>query len=303
MILKGIHLLLSYRCTNECDHCFLWGSPQARGTMSASYISDILDQAHRLGTVETVYFEGGEPFLFYPILLAGLKQAAVLGFKRGIVTNAYWATTIEDAVEWLRPIAEIGVDDLSLSSDLFHGEAMLTHEAQNGLAAARQLGIPEAVITIETPKGCTAYAEAAKGEPVTGGSVRFRGRAVAKLLEGVARHPWSEFTECPDEDLLQPTRLHLDSFGNVHVCQGLVIGNLAERPLQQIVTDYDPLAHPIISPLLAGGPAALVSSYELPHEDAYADACHLCYVARNLLRARFPGQLAPATVYGEFSQA
>jgi len=303
MILKGIHLLLSYRCTNECDHCFLWGSPQARGTMSVERVRDILEQAHKLGTVETAYFEGGEPFLFYPILLAGLKQAAELGFKRGIVTNAYWATTVEDAVEWLRPIAEIGIDDLSLSSDLFHGNAMLTQEAQNGMAAASQLGIPEAVISIETPKGCAAYDQDEKGEPVTGGSVRFRGRAVDKLLAGVERHPWSEFNECPDEDLLQPTRVHVDSFGNVHVCQGLVIGNLNEQSLKQIVTEYDPLAHPIIGPLLAGGPAALATSYELPHEDSYADACHLCYTARNLLRRRFPRQLTPATVYGELAEA
>jgi len=270
--------------------------------MSAGQIGEILNQAHQLGTVESVYFEGGEPFLFYPILLAGLQQAAALGFKRGIVTNAYWATTVEDAVEWLRPIAEIGVDDLSLSSDLFHGESMLTPEAENGLAAARRLGIPEAVISIEAPRGCTAYTDAVKGEPVTGGSVRFRGRAVAKLLDGVARQPWTEFIECPDEDLLQPTRVHLDGFGNAHVCQGLVIGNLREQPLKQIVDEYDPLAHPVIGPLLAGGPAALVTSYGLPHEDTCADACHLCYTARDLLRERFPKLLAPANVYGELGE-
>jgi MoaA/NifB/PqqE/SkfB family radical SAM enzyme len=302
MILTGIHLLLSYRCTNECDHCFLWGSPQARGTMSASQVDDFLAQASQLGTVETVYFEGGEPFLFYPIMLKGLQRAAELGFRRGIVTNAYWATTVEDAVEWLRPIAEIGVDDLSLSSDLFHGEEMLTQQAQNGVAAARQLGMPEAVITIETPEGCTAYAEAAKGEPVTGGSVRFRGRAAAKLLDGVECHPWSQFTECPDEDLLRPSRVHVDGFGNVHVCQGLVIGNLRKQSLKQIVDDYDPLAHPIIGPLLAGGPAALATSYELAHAEAYADACHLCYAMRDLLRQRFSNQLTPPTVYGDLSE-
>ncbi|NIV35745.1 MAG: radical SAM protein, partial [Anaerolineae bacterium] len=82
-------------------------------------IRDVLRQGEELGTVEMVYFEGGEPFLFYPIMVQGLREAAKLGLKRGIVTNSYWATSVEDAVQWLRPIAEIGVDDLSLSSDLF----------------------------------------------------------------------------------------------------------------------------------------------------------------------------------------
>ena len=301
MKLSSIHFLLSYRCTDECDHCFLWGSPQARGTMTLSQVRDVLQQAKDLGTVKTVCFEGGEPFLFYPILLGALREAAALDFKRGIVSNCYWATSAEDAVEWLRPIAEIGLDDLSLSSDLFHGEAMMTQAAQNAVAAARELGLSEGVIHIEAPEGCATYAQVGKGEPITGGSVRFRGRAVAKLTEGVPRRPWTEFTECPDEDFFDPGRVHVDTFGHVQMCQGLVMGNLWRQPLKQIVADYDPHAHPIIGPLVEGGPVALVKRYDLPHEQAYIDACHLCYLARDQLRPRFPECLAPNTVYGELN--
>ena len=241
MELIGVHLLLSYRCTNECDHCFLWGSPQARGTMTLEQIREILRQASELDTFDVVYFEGGE----------------------------------------------------------FHGEAMLTQDAQNGVAAARELGLPEGIITIEIPEGCAAYPEKDKTEPVTGGAVRFKGRAAIKLTEGVELRPWTEFTECPDEQLASPGRVHVDAFGNAHVCQGVIIGNLWQRPLKEIVEIYDPDAHPIIGPLLAGGPAELVRKYQLPHEDAYADACHLCYLARDLLRERFAAELAPPTVYGE----
>ena len=66
MNLTGIHFLLSYRCTDECDHCFVWGSPAARGTFTLAQIRDVLRQGQKLGTVDMVYFEGGEPFLFYP---------------------------------------------------------------------------------------------------------------------------------------------------------------------------------------------------------------------------------------------
>ncbi len=299
MKLKGIHFLLSYRCTDECDHCFVWGSPQAKGTMSLAQIREVLRQASDLGTVEMVYFEGGEPFLFYPIMLQGLREAADLGFKRGIVTNNYWATSVEDAVEWLRSVAEIGIDDLSLSSDLFHGEAMMTQAARNGIEAAKQLGLPEGVLTIEVPEGCATYAQGDKGEPISGGPVRFRGRAVANLTEGVPRRPWTEFAECPDEDFRDPGRVHVDAFGHIHLCQGLLMGNLWQQPLKEMVAHYDPDDHPVIGPLLAGGPAALVERYGLPHEESYIDACHLCYLARDQLRSRFPQYLAPGTVYGE----
>ena len=299
MKLTGVHFLLSYRCTDECDHCFVWGSPQAGGTMTLAQIRDVLRQAKDLGTVEMVYFEGGEPFLFYPIMLQGMREAAALGFRTGIVTNSYWATSVEDAVEWLRPIAEVGIADLSLSSDLFHGEAMMTRAARNAIEAASRLGLPDSVLSVEVPEGCATYPQREKGEPITGGAVRFRGRAVAKLAEGVPRQPWTEFTECPDEDFVDPGRVHVDAFGHVHICQGLLMGNLWQQPLQELVATYDPEAHPIIGPLLEGGPAALVRRNDLPHEDAYIDACHLCYTARDQLRGRFPEFLAPATVYGE----
>ena len=299
MKLTGVHFLLSYRCTDECDHCFLWSSPRARGTMTLAQIRDVLGQAKDLGTVEMVYFEGGEPFLFYPIMIQGLREATALGFKTGIVTNNYWATSVEDALEWLRPIAEIGIADLSLSSDLFHGEAMMTQAATNAVEAAKQLGLPEGVIAIEAPEGCVAYAQDEKGEPITGGPVRFRGRAVSMLTEGVPRRPWREFTECPDEDFRDPGRVHVDAFGHVHICQGLLMGNLWQEPLKELAASYDPVAHPIIGPLIEGGPVALVERYDLSHEDAYIDPCHLCYQARDQLRGRFPEFLAPATVYGE----
>ena len=38
MKLSGIHFLLSYCCTYECDHCFVWSSPKASGTMTLAQI-------------------------------------------------------------------------------------------------------------------------------------------------------------------------------------------------------------------------------------------------------------------------
>ena len=132
----------------------------------------------------------------------------------------------------------------------------------------------------------------------------FRGRAtvaLAPLTPPAFRHPWEEFTECPHEDLREPGRVHVDPFGYLHICQGVVIGNLFDKPLKEICASFDPDAHPICGLLLEGGPAALVSEYNLPHEATYADACHLCYQARLALRERFPQCLAPDQMYGVFN--
>jgi hypothetical protein len=76
------------------------------------------------------------------------------------------------------------------------------------------------------------------------------------------------------------------------------MGNLFDRPLTEILDTFEAADHPIAGPLAAGGPTELVRVYDLPHADAYADACHLCYTARAQLRSRFPIALAPDAMYG-----
>ncbi len=296
MPLTGIHFLLSYQCTHECDHCFVWASPRAGGTIRLESLLSVLDQAQELGTVEDIYFEGGEPFLFFPLLVEGIRQARLRGFSTGVVTNCYWATAEDDAALWLEPLRDLEVADLSVSSDAFHAGEVDDPRPGFAVQAARRLGIDEGVITIDPPSVCVSPDE--KGQPIVGGSVRFRGRAVAELTQGLPRRPWTDFNECPDEDFLDPGRVHIDGHGNVHLCQGLLLGNLEETGLKTLLDDYEPHSHPIIGPLVAGGPAELVRRFDLPHEDGYVDACHLCYEARTALRERFPGALGPPQVYG-----
>ncbi|CAG1005627.1 hypothetical protein ANAEL_03343 [Anaerolineales bacterium] len=284
MRLEGLHILLSYQCTYECDHCFVWGSPWQKGTLTFEQIEDILSQAKEAG-VTSIYFEGGEPFLFYAILVKAVRTAADMGFSVGIVSNAYWANSVADAEEWLRPFAG-RLADLTVSSDQFHCGECLGECPQNAMVAAKWMHIPTGMISIDQPE--------AAGES----SVMYRGRAAKKLTERAANHPWGGFERCPHEDLREPGRVHLDPLGNIHICQGVVIGNLFETPLREICKNYDADVHPICGPLLAGGPVALVTEYNLPHESSYADACHLCYEARTMLRGRFPQYLKPDQMYG-----
>jgi MoaA/NifB/PqqE/SkfB family radical SAM enzyme len=295
MKLTGLHILLTYQCTYECDHCFVWGSPRQTGTLTLEQIEDILDQAKEAG-VTSIYFEGGEPFLYYAVLVKAVHVAADMGFSVGIVSNAYWANSVADAEEWLRPFAG-RVDDLTVSSDLFHCEDCLGERPQNAIVAAKWLGIPTGMISVAQPD---EESKESHGQIEDESAVMYRGRAVEKLTESADKHPWERFDSCPHEDLREPGRVHLDPFGNLHICQGIVIGNLFEKPLKQICEEYDPDAHPICGLLLAGGPAALVTEYNLGHASHYADACHLCYEARTSLRARFPDLLKPDQMYGVF---
>lgn len=296
MKLTGLHLLLTYQCTFECDHCFVWGSPWQSGTMMLENIREILRQAKDLGTVSSIYFEGGEPFLYYAVLLQGVQEAAHLGFRVGIVSNAYWATDVEDALAWLSPYAGL-IQGLSISSDLYHYSEKISRQAENARAAAERLGIPVGFISVAQPEEVDAGSVSGQ-LPEGESAVMYRGRAAAKLAGRAAPRLWSGFTTCPHEDLREPGRVHVDPLGNLHICQGISLGNMFRTPLREICERYDADAHPITGALLAGGPAELAHRYGVPHAEGYADACHLCYETRRALRLRFPDILTPEQMYG-----
>jgi hypothetical protein len=295
--LSGLHLLLTYQCTFECDHCFVWSGPFQGGTMTLDTVAHILAEARKLGTIEWIYFEGGEAFLYYAVLQSGILQAAELGFKVGVVTNAYWANSEDDALEWLRPIAG-SIEDLSISSDAYHHSSQEYRNAEIARAAARQLGIPVDFISVAEPDASHVSGSAGK-LPAGESAVLFRGRAAALLASRVKPTPGQQFTHCPWEDLRHPQRVHVDPFGHMHICQGISIGNLLERPLQEILEDFRPDEHPILGPLLEGGPAELARRFGILGEDGYADHCHLCYETRRALRSLFPEVLAPGQMYGD----
>ncbi|MFX1418361.1 MAG: radical SAM protein [Promethearchaeota archaeon] len=294
-MLTGIHFLLTYSCNYTCDHCFLYCNPNSKGTFTLAQIKEVLGEANKLESVEWIYFEGGEPFLYYPIMLEGVKLAKEMGFKVGIVTNSYWATSIQDAEIWLKPFSELGVDDFSISDDAFHYEIEQENRSKVAKKASKNLELPTTIICIEEP---LVKKEQEKGEPVISGGAMFKGRAVEKLIEGLPKRPWEALNECPYEDFRALGRIHVDPFGNAQICQGLSIGNFWETPLSKLIVNYRPEDHPICRPLIQGGPAQLVKEYNIEHEDKYVDECHLCYLARLSLIDKFPKYLAPRQVYG-----
>jgi hypothetical protein len=295
MSLTGLHLLLTYKCTFECDHCFVWGSPWQSGVITLPMLRDIVRQAREAKTVTSIYFEGGEPFLYYSTMSEGMHLVAEAGFKVGVVTNCFWATSEEDALAALRPLAGV-LHDMTISTDLFHYNEMVSRQAVHCEAAAKQVGIGVSVISMALPDAGSA---SSVGQLPPGvGSVMFRGRAAAKLAGAAGQQPWQSLNTCPHERLDAPSRVHVDCLGNLHVCQGISLGSMFQRPLAEICTTYEPQAHPIIGLLLRGGPALLAQEYGVAVHATYADACHLCYETRVALRSRFPNILAPDQMYG-----
>ena len=296
-MISSLHFILTYTCNFECDHCFLYCSPSARGVFAVRPVEQILDDLKDIPGLTSVGFEGGEPFIYYPLLLESVKMAVKRGLKTDIQTNCYWATCREDAQLWLKPLCQAGLSALDVSDDAFHHGEGRENPAKFAAEAADSLGLKTNAICIHPPE-VEGGEQPEKGDPIYLGGPKLRGRAVEKLTPGLPVRPWQEFTQCPFEDFENPGRVHVDPFGNVHLCQGILMGNLFHTPLSVLVAKYDPHTHPICGPMIQGGPARLAQVHGLNPKEKFVDACHFCTALCLSLVDRFPEILGPRQVYG-----
>lgn len=217
-----------------------------------------------------------------------------MGFNIEVVTNGYFAVSEEDALMWLEPLAEAGMTKISVSDDIYHNPGGVEPSpAHLAIRAAKKLPISLSVLSTAAPAKMGAVFGKEGEDPLM-----FRERAVEKLAGQALSLPAGIFNECPYEDLVNPGRVHLDAFGNVHICQGLIIGNMWERTLSGILRDYRAQDPPLCGPMAEGGPLQLARDYGLTTAPGYADACHFCYCMRLALLERFPHCLAPRLVCG-----
>ncbi len=288
MPVTGLHFLLTTRCIYECDHCFVFGGPQRTEVFSLAKLKDVLAQAKEVPSIDSIFFEGGEPILYYAVLRASIEHAKDLGFECGMVTNGYWATSPEDAELTLKPLAQAGLSIVQVSCDELHGDEGSQKLAKTACEAAASLGCDASLISCQLPGDITD--EEAE--------IRFRGRAATNLIEEFPRKAAKLFDSCPYEELREPERVHVDPLGFVHICQGLVIGNLFETRLSQLIRDYKPERHPVVGRLLEGGPMKLAEDFGVDTSSGFVDACHLCFVARSQLRGQLREYLAPEGMYG-----
>lgn len=279
--LTSIHFLIAYACSAECDHCFMWGSPRRHSGMTAAQVDGFLDEVVSLGTVTRVCAEGGECFVHYDLLLHFLRGAARRGLSVSALTNASWVRSRAQAEERVAELTAAGLTSLGVSTDEWHRKAIPVERVDTLLEV------------------CAAAGLAANRMETRLEGVMFRGRAAERLAPFAPTRPAGAFTACPHEKLAAPSRLHLDCYGRLHLCQGLCLG---AGDSAASCAAYDAAAHPIVRLLLDGGPQALARfaagrGFDL--QAGYADACHLCYRAREFLRADFLDLLGPDEMYGD----
>ena len=138
------------------------------------------------------------------------------------------------------------------------------------------------------------------------GTILFNGRASERLAPLVAsgrgiptevcdQVPWWYNGQLRTLELLE-----LDPDGYLSKGCGIAIANIRQTPVGTVLATYDATQHPIFSTLLESGPLGLAREAEAfgyVLKADYADKCHLCQEARQVLLSKYPAYLVPEQHY------
>jgi len=291
---RSVGLLLTYKCNCACEFCYYNCGPDKGGLMSVDTAISAWRSVRALTSESArVHITGGEPFLYWDRLKEILEEAGRqrLGGADLVETNGFWATNEEVARERLGILDELGMRRLKVSTDPFHQEYVdteavrrLTQIATEMLDAGRvlvrwrkYLESPVEMSNLTVGERRDKLIAAIKDYPC-----RFTGRAGGELAELVASEPIESLASMNCKSaFLGAKGVHIDPFGNVFngTCSGIIVGNVRQRPLEEIWKQFEPAKSEFVRTLFNHGPAGLLDRAEkLGYKKArvYAGKCHLC---------------------------
>ncbi len=317
-ILKKIpflSFLISYKCTNECKHCALRGSPnQDKITIELEDVKRYLQDITSNYKIDEVGFFGGEPLLNFDLLVSLIEEVNRFDISKiGLPTNGFWGNNESTAKEYAQKLKKAGLFRISFSVDAFHQEFVSLDIVKRAIKAAHEAGI-EWIAVLSQYLGSqdekNVFNE--KTKAMTGElSKEFEFFHQINSELNVMGRAANELTNYFSTTVINSERclvfkipmFMIDPNGWVfhHSCHGICIGNAKEKSLSQIMSEFNYRKHPIIGKVVAkGGPQNLLEmAIEKGYEplSGYADKCHVCFSARNYLRPYFPNILEPSNLY------
>jgi MoaA/NifB/PqqE/SkfB family radical SAM enzyme len=247
-----------------------------------------------------IHVSGGEPFLYWEHLeeLLNLAGKEKLGPIESVETNGFWAINDKIVRGRLKVLDELGMGRLRITCDPFHQEYVDIGLVRRLANTAIDMFGEERVLVrwrqyLDEPvemKGLSeAQLELRYIETLGEHPCRFLGRAAGRLGGLMASKSIEQLASANCKSAFLGSKgVHIDPFGNVFsgTCSGIVLGNINERPLEEIWMRFHPTNEEIIDTLFKAGPAGFLDkAVELGYKQAeiYADKCHLCMSIRQFL--------------------
>ncbi len=242
--LNKIEFVVTYACTGRCKHCSEGEHTSCCERIDPQIAADSVRKIAAEYDIKTVMTFGGEPLLHTAAVYAIMTAAKELNIsKRQVITNGYFSKNADKIREVAERLATCGVNDLLLSVDAFHQEAIPLDVVKLFAAEAKRCGIPirlqpawlvsatdDNTYNRKTREIIDSFADMEISE--TEGNVIFpEGNALKYLAEYFA-------DELPENPYVEdPRDVRCVSFSP----KGDVLGgNVYERDIMEIIKDYAP---------------------------------------------------------------
>jgi len=303
MYLQRLEFTLTTKCNSQCIHCQADASPLRNEVMDVKEAYSYLAETTTVSNLESFMVFGGEPMLYPERAIAIFQKAHLLTIpKISMITNGIWGKNKETAEKLATKLKTAGLNTVDISIDSFHARHIPLEYPQNTALALLKAGIENInwnVAVIESIDAENEYDKKTKEllkklEHIGVDAHIFKimplGRAVQNLRKFFPHT--SVYGPCEGEPIIEnaltnPESVCIEPSGSVNICWDLAIGNARQRPLSQIISEYDWQQNPVIKTLVEEGPTGLLnlpraSGYKL-QENRYISKCHLCTEIRKTL--------------------
>lgn len=313
-------LLFTYRCTIACKHCLFNCSPrQPEVYVSFEDGVEFLRQLRK--TDRVIHIAGGEAMMYYEHMLKICQNAKEQEFAPHFFeTNASWCTDDDVTRRRYKELKRAGMLGVLISADPFH-QAFVPPERRlraykwaieiygEENVAAGNLSIEELNRLREVGRDEKLLAEYTRKH-----IPRLVGRAGNELSRFVPDKPIEELVNdslwhgrnkdgksCRTEfDPYEMWEIHIDLYGNIQTCCGIIIGNAYHTELTELMKQGFHTKNELVKIVYEQGPFGLL---ELAVErgyhprSGYPQKCYFCWDIRKFLRPYFPDTFGPAEIY------
>jgi MoaA/NifB/PqqE/SkfB family radical SAM enzyme len=281
----------------RCKSCFIGEKLNDKNT-SLTYDDcvGIIESAAKLQTINSVAFVGGEPFLYYPLML---RVASYLYnhymCPLNVSTNATWSKTKKQTEQLLDPLFERGLRHLMVSLDDYHLESISIKYAANCIRHCQKIGIATSVQVLQRKGGSKAedFKKKLSNDDILVDEINWYESPCSALGNArtmIKKEELEWYWEIPEGGCSAGKILNIQPDGRIKPCCGaglmadrLSLGNIKTENVYDVVQKSE--VDTIVNSLIAEqGPRGLANELyqrdkadQLIRHGPFTDACHACF--------------------------
>lgn len=140
---KTLAFAMTYRCTAECANCCFGCSPTNESpVLSYDKMKKYIEEAmQEFDSIKVLVLTGGECMLFFEEVIKTIQFASRKGLITRIVTNGFWATSLQKAKEIIKELRVNGLNEINFSTGDNHQEWVPYDNIVNACSAAMEAGL------------------------------------------------------------------------------------------------------------------------------------------------------------------